>query len=153
MAKFVYKLQNILEIKNKMENQAKSAYAEAGAKLTREQNKLEQMIILKKQLEDQYRELATGTLSPLELMEARRAIDYERELIKGQIVEIKVAEKNLEMARIRLNEAVKDRKTHEKLREKSFENFLMELSTEEKKEIDEVVSYRFSAEKEEIKEK
>lgn len=152
MAKFVYKLQNVLEIKNKMERQAKSVYAEANRKLNMEQEKLEQMIIEKKWLEDHYRKLATGTLAPIELMEARRSIDFQRELIKNQIVEIRVAEKNLELARARLSEAVKERKTHEKLRENAFEEFLAELSAEEKKEIDEVVSYRFGAEKEDIKE-
>lgn len=153
MAKFVYKLQNVLEIKNKMERQAKSVYAEANQKLNREQEKLEHMIIEKKRLEDHYRELATGTLAPIELMEARRAIDFQRDRIKTQLVEIRVAEKNLELARARLSEAVKERKTHEKLRENAFEEFLAELSAEEKKEIDEVVSYRFGAEKEDIKEK
>ena len=152
MAKFIYKLQNILEIKNKMERQAKSVYAEANLKLNQEQEKLEQMIIEKKRLEDHYRELATGTLAPLELMESRRAIDFQRERIKGQLVEIRVAQKNLDLARARLSEAVKERKTHEKLRENAFEEFLAELSAEEKKEIDEVVSYRFGAEKEDIKE-
>ena len=82
------------------------------------------------------------------MIDTRKAIDYQRELIKGQLVEIRVAEKNFEMARIRLNEAIKDRKTHEKLREKAFEEFLMELSQEENKEIDQLVSYRYSADKE-----
>ena len=44
---------------------------------------------------------------------------------------------------------MKDRKTHEKLREKAFENFLIELSAQEKKEIDELVSYRYGAGSEE----
>ena len=152
MAKVVYKLQKVLEIKNKMERQAKSVYAEANLKLNQEQEKLEQMIIEKKRLEDHYRELATGTLAPLELMESRRAIDFQRERIKGQLVEIRVAQKNLDLARARLSESVKERKTHEKLRENAFEEFLAELSAEEKKEIDEVVSYRFGAEKEDLKE-
>ena len=38
---------------------------------------------------------------------------------------------------------MKDRKTHEKLRENAFDEFLMELSAEEKKEIDELVSYKY----------
>lgn len=153
MAKFRYKLQNILDIKNKMENQAKSAYATANARLLREQDRLEQMIVEKRELEDRYRILAVGVINPRDLLEARRAIDFQRELIKGQLVEIKVAEKNLEVARIRLNEAVKDRKIHEKLKEKSFEDFLADLSAEEKKEIDELVSYKFSTDEDkEIKE-
>lgn len=106
------------------------------------------MLAHKKELENVYRELATGILNPQEMLDTRKAIDYQRERIKGQLVEIRVAEKNFEMARIRLDEAVKDRKTHEKLREKAFEEFLVELSQEENKEIDQLVSYRFSADKE-----
>ena len=148
MAKFIYRLQNILDIKAKMENQAKSAYSAARQKLNDEQNKLEEMLKHKKELENAYRELATGILRPQALLDTRKAIDYQRDLVKAQLVEIRVAEKNFEMARIRLNEAVKDRKTHEKLREKAFDEFLMEMAQEENKEIDQLVSYRFSADKE-----
>lgn len=145
MAKFVYKLQNVLDIKDKMETQARSAYAEASHKLRLEQEKLEQLVAGKRQLEDKFRELATGTIDPAELQFAKQAIDFQRELIKGKLVDVRVAEKNLEMARIRLNEAMKDRKTHERLKEKAFEDFLVELAEEEKKEIDELVSYRYGA--------
>lgn len=37
-----------------------------------------------------------------------------------------------------------DRKTYEKLREHAFDDFLRELEEQEKKEIDELVSYRFN---------
>ena len=69
-------------------------------------------------------------------------------------MEVRVAEKNLDVARTKLNEAVKDRKPHEKLREQSFDEFLAELSAQEKKAIDEIVSNRFAADSEkDIKEK
>ena len=143
MAKFVYRLQNVLNIKYKMESQAKTAYAAARQHLNDEQDKLEQMIVYKKVLEDKYRDSAKGMVNVKELAENKRSIDYQREIIKNQLVEVKVAEKNLEMARIRLNDVMKDRKTHEKLKEKAFEEFMVELGEEEKKEIDELVSYRF----------
>lgn len=50
MAKFVYRLQNILNIKNKIENQAKSAYAEAMGRLRKVQSELEVLIARKKAL-------------------------------------------------------------------------------------------------------
>ena len=40
MAKFIFKMQNILEVKEKLEEQAKSAYALALAKVEEEQPKL-----------------------------------------------------------------------------------------------------------------
>ena len=149
MAKFVYRMQNILEIKYKIESQAKSHYSNMQAKLNEEQEKLEAMFAHKKELEDHYRELAMGSLNVRELTEGRNAIEYQRKAIKAQLVEVKVAQKNLDIARARLNEVMKDRKTHEKLRENAFEEFLQELSAEEKKEIDELVSDKYSPQDEE----
>lgn len=149
MAKFMYRMQNILDIKYKMENQARSAYSNARNRLDTERDKLEELFSGKRRLENRYRELAQGSIKVRELLDGRRAIDYQKELIKVQMVEVRVAEKNFEVARTRLNEVMKDRKTHEKLREKAFENFLIELSAQEKKEIDELVSYRYGAGSEE----
>ena len=149
MAKFIYRMQNILDIKYKIESQAKSHYSNMQAKLIEEETKLESMFAHKKELEDEYRKCATGALSVKELMECKHAIEYERQAIKSQLVEVKVAQKNLDMARARLNEVMKDRKTHEKLIENAFEEFLQDLSAEEKKEIDELVSYKYSPQDEE----
>lgn len=143
MAKFVYRMQGILDIKYKIETQAKAHYAMMQMRYNEEQEKLEKMIVHKKFLEDRYRKIANGPLDVRELMDARKAIDFQREAIKKQLIELKVAEKNLDAARSRLNDVMKERKTHEKLREHAFDNFLVELSAEEKKEIDELVSYRY----------
>ncbi len=149
MAKFMYRMQNILDIKYKMEDQARSVYSNARHRLDTERNKLEELFSGKRRLENKYRELAQGSLNVRDLLDGRRAIDYQKELIKIQMVEVRVAEKNFEAARARLNEVMKDRKTHEKLRERAFEDFLMELNAQEKKEIDELVSYRYGAGREE----
>ena len=133
MAKFSYRMQNILDIKYKMEEQARLAYANARMKLTEQQNKLERMFAAKKRLENQYRKMAQGHINVRDLLDGRKAIDFQKELIKGQIVEVRVAEKNFELARARLNEVMKDRKTHEKLREHAFEDFLLELNDQEKR--------------------
>ena len=145
MAKFSYRMQNILDIKYKMESQAKALYASSRARLNEEQARLEKLFAGKKRLEDSYRKKAQGRLNVRELMDARNAINYQKELIKDQLVKVRVAEKNLEAAKSRLSEVMKERKTHEKLREKAFEGFLEELSAQEKKEIDELVSYKYGA--------
>lgn len=120
------------QYQNKIENQAKSAYAEAMGRLRKVQSELE-ILMPEKSLEDDYRRLATGILSPISLKEAKNAMDYNKEEIKDKLLELRVAEKNLDVAKTKLNEAVKDRKIHEKLREHSFEEFLAELSAQEKK--------------------
>ena len=144
MAKFIYRMQNILDIKYKMEAQAKSQYALMQTKFNEEQYKLEKMFASKRALEDEYRRIAKGPMDVRKIAECKRAIEFKREEIKKQLIEVRVAQKNLDAARARLNDVIKDRKTHEKLRENAFDEFLQELSAEEKKEIDELVSYKYS---------
>ena len=43
---------------------------------------------------------------------------------------------------------MKERKTYEKLKEKAFEQFKIEIEAQERKEVDELVSFRFGAAKE-----
>lgn len=52
----------------------------------------------------------------------------------------------MDKTRKKLSDVMVDRKTHEKLREKAFGEFLSELDDSEKKEIDELVSFRFKNE-------
>ena len=68
----------------------------------------------------------------------------EEELMKQQAVRLRTAQRNLDKAREKLNEAVADRKVHEKLKEKAFEEFKAELNNEEKKEIDQLVSFTYN---------
>lgn len=144
MAKFIYKLQNILNIKMSMEAQAKTAYAEASHKLDLEEAKLNELLQKRLEYEDQCRLLSKSRLDIPSIQKCNHAIEITKELIKKQIVSVKVAEKNLDAARNRLNDAMKARKTYEKLKENSFQVFLQELNAEEKKEIDELVSFQYN---------
>ena len=54
----------------------------------------------------------------------------------------------MDRARAKLNQSIQERKTHEKLKEHQFENFLQELNAEEMKEIDELVSYQHNTSEE-----
>ena len=64
---------------------------------------------------------------------------------------IRKQEERVEEARRKMDEAMKERKTYEKLKEKAFEQFLKELDAAERKEIDELVSFRYqNAEESEV---
>ena len=65
--------------------------------------------------------------------------------IKIQMVIVKRQEEQVEIAQQKLDNAVKERKIYEKLKEKAFENFKAELNAEEQKEVDELVSFRFGS--------
>ncbi|SCY00395.1 flagellar export protein FliJ [Lachnospiraceae bacterium XPB1003] len=75
--------------------------------------------------------------------------DYEKkfidEEIKKQKVKVHVANKNLENARLRMQDAIKNRKMHEKLKEKAFEQFMAEEAAKEIREIDGLTSYVYGA--------
>ena len=82
MAEFIYRMQNILDIKNKMETQAKQHYAMCRLRVDEESEKLDLMFKRKSQLEAEYRKLATGTINVRDLLDGRHAIDYQKEMIK-----------------------------------------------------------------------
>lgn len=144
MAKFLYRMQNILDIKMRLETQAKTAYAEANNKVLEEEEKLSRLYRRKKDYEQAYRECAEGNLDFAGMARFSKAVETMQQYIKRQIVSVNVAQKNLELARVRLNDAMQDRKTHEKLKENAFEVFKQELNDQEKKEIDELVSYKYN---------
>lgn len=146
MAKFVYRMQNILDIKNKLEVQARNSYAAARIKLSQEEEKLDRMFEQKKACEENYRQQLSGNINILQINICKNAIELCKNQIKKQLVEVKVASLNLEAAQKRLGEVMKERKIQEKLREKAYEEFLQELNDQEKKEIDELVSFRFEQE-------
>lgn len=146
MAKFVYRMQNILDIKNKLEVQARNSYAAARMKLSQKEEKLDRMFEQKKAYEENYRQQLSGNINILQINICKNAIELCKNQIKKQLVEVKVASLNLEAAQKRLGEVMKERKIQEKLREKAYEEFLQELNDQEKKEIDELVSFRFEQE-------
>lgn len=145
MAKFIFKLQNVLEIKEKFETQEKMRYAAAQAKLFEEERKLQELEDKKSGYEAKMRDNMADSLNVLTLNECNRGIELMKEAIRLQLIEIKRAEKDVEIAQGRLNEAVRDRKTYEKLRENAFEEFMHELNSQESKEIDELVSYSYQS--------
>ena len=141
MAKFLYRMQNILNIKYKLETQAKTAFSVAAAALQREEEKLEALRQRKRSYELKARELASGKLDFLEIRTNRAAIENMKELIKNQLLAVHVAERNLENARTQLQEVMTERKTHEILKDKAFEEFKKEVEKEESKAVDELVSF------------
>lgn len=143
MAKFTYKMQNILNVKLKLESQAKTAYSQANAKLMEEQQKLQEILLRKAGYENRARELVNGSIHIMDIRENKRAVDFMKSMMRQQLLAVQVAEKNVEAARKRLSDVMIERKTHEKLREHAFEQFKQDVAHEESKEIDELVSYTY----------
>lgn len=144
MAKFVYRMQNILDVKYKLETQAQTAYGEANARLVEEELKLERIYDDINRYEDEIRANSSNVVNIEELKWCTNAIRIKKLEAEAQKKAIERARREAELARIKLNEAMVDRKTHEKLREKAFDEFKLEVAEAESKEIDELVSFQFS---------
>lgn len=141
MAKFTYRMQNILDIKYKLESQAKTSFSLAAAKLNQEEEKLEGLHQRRRAYEMQAKELVTDKLNFQDIKINRIAIETTKGAIQNQVVAVHVAERNLEGARRRLQDVMTERKTHEILKEKAFDEFKKELEKEESKAVDELVSF------------
>lgn len=149
MAKFFYRMQNILNIKLKLETQAKNEFAIANAKLREEEEKLALLKSRQNGYEEELKRLYSANLKIREITETQQAVEIMKYQIKMQVLQVRHAQKNVETARVRLQNAMQERKTHEKLKEKEFEQFLLDEAASESKEIDELVSYRHGQKKEE----
>lgn len=149
MAKFVYRMQNILDIKEKLEEQEKIAFSLANARALEEQAKLSELLKRRMGYEKQLTELSNGSINISDIRICKSSIDAMKSMIREQMIVLSRAQKQVEMARRRLNEVTQERKMHEKLKEKAFEDFKQELNAEESKMVDQLVSYTFGNKEEE----
>ena len=143
MAKFRYRMQNVLNIKVSMERQAKQQYAEANMRLREEEQKLNILLRRKFEYEQNARRLLADNLNVRDITQNNEAILRMDDFIKEQRREVQRALNAVEKARLRMTEVMQERKTHERLREKAFDDFLQEEKQHESKEIDELVSYTY----------
>lgn len=143
MARFKYRMQSLLDIKAKLETQAKQEFAAAKMALDIECERLEQLKKRKASYEAEAEALLCGALKMQEIKDNKAAILKMDEYIVIQKHQIRAAEAKLEEARQKLTELMQERKMHEKLKEHAFEAFLQEEKKQEGKEVDELTSYTY----------
>ena len=144
MAKFLYRMQNILDIKYKLEEAAKQEYAEAVRVLAIEEEKLGLLEQRRYGYYLDYNDSIKGRLDFVKIDECGNAMDIMDEMILAQNEVIREKSKEVEKARHKLNTVMQERKMHEKLKENKFEEFKQEINEAEAKETDQVVSYQFN---------
>lgn len=145
MAKFSYRMQNILDIKQKLEDQAKIAYGMAQQNYRAEQKKLQDLLVRRSRAEKDLKQLMDGNMDLQEIRNRKSDLDSFRVLIRRQMMEVHRVEKELEEARQALNEVMQERKMHEKLKEKALDEYHREELVEEGKMIDGLVSFTYNA--------
>ena len=142
-------MQNILNVKERMETQAKNEFALCSAALREEEDKLQTLAERKSAYEAELKQLYSASLDLQKITETQNAVENLKYQMRIQTLNVRSAENRLEEARLKLQEAMLERKTHEKLKEREFEQFMQDEAAKESKEIDELVSFRFGAGSEE----
>jgi flagellar FliJ protein len=143
MAKFHYRMQSILNITQQMEMQARMEYAAAQEKLRRASEYMAKLREERAGYMEEGSKMRRSELNVVKMRENTRIIEQTDERIKAQETVIAEAERGLNDARTRLQEVMTQRKTHEKLRDKAFEEFMQDEKSKEGREVDELVSYKY----------
>lgn len=143
MAKFIFKMESILSVKEKLEEQAKAEYSIEIMKLRQEEEKLDELEKRKDAYQTRLYEAVMDTLNISEIKILEDSVENIKYNIKLQLIVIANQQKNVDRAREKLDNAMKERKTYEKLKEKAFEEFKEQINAEEQKEINELVGFKF----------
>lgn len=145
MARFIFSMQNLLDMKEKLEEQEKNNYSRANLRLLEAEEEWEMLKGRQREAEEELREEMEEVLDMEKIRQCREAVEILKMYVRQQELVVRQREKEVEVARRRLNEAMIERKTFEKLREKAYEAFLEEENIKERKEVDELVSYRYGS--------
>ncbi|MCI7789907.1 MAG: flagellar export protein FliJ [Lachnospiraceae bacterium] len=141
MARFHYKMQGILDIKEKLETRAKQDFAEANRRLAEEKEKLATLQARKEAFLEEGINLRMERIDVRKIKENKLAVMKMDEYISKQMIQINQAARAVERTRAVLQELVQERKAHEKLKENAFAEFMKEEQNQESKEIDQLTTY------------
>lgn len=144
MAKFVFKMQGLLNIKEKLEEQSKVEYGKALSKLEEEKEKLKSLEKTKQDNIENFRQSINTGVKPDYLKNINDFISILDKRIDEQAENINKAELFVEEKRQSLLNSMKDKKALEALKEKAKEEYFKEELKNEQKIIDEIVSYKYN---------
>lgn len=144
MAVYKFKMQGVLDIKEKLETQAKQDFANANLKLLEEEALLDKIIRKKEDYIEEGVKLRDGVIDPVAIDINKRAVEVMEDQEEAQKKEVTIARKNVDAARKKMMDARMETKTYEKLKDEDFNEFMIEQGKAESKEIDELNSFRFA---------
>ena len=144
MARFVYKMQSVLNIKQQTENQTKMEFAMAQAELNKQLDILEEYVTRKENYLREAEELRNDdSLKLQEILDNQYATAQMDVMIKQQASVVKQYEDRVEQVRIKLTRNIQERKMQETLRDRAFSEYLEEQKQEEAKENDQRTSFTY----------
>jgi len=144
MARFVYKMQSVLNIKQQTENQTKMEFAVAQAELNKQLDILDEYVTRKENYLKEAEALRNDdSLKLQDILDNQYATAQMDVMIKQQSAVIKQYEDRVEQVRIKLTRNIQERKMQETLRDRAFSEYLEEQKQEEAKENDQRTSFTY----------
>ena len=144
MARFVYRMQSVLNIKQKTEGQIKMEFAAAQAELNKQMDILENYFNRKDNYLREAEELRNADKLKLQdILDNQYATAQMDVMIKAQSRVVEQYEAAVEKVRVKLTKNIQERKMQEVLRDRAFAEFLEEQKQEEYKENDQRTSFTY----------
>ena len=144
MPRFQFRLQQYLGIKEQIEDQKELEYAKALRAVEEEKQRLAEFIQRKNESVEELRRSVSKSISPYEIRRYNNNIERLKHQIKVQIERVAAAEEFAEQKRQELVQAMKERKALETVKDNAREEFLKEVDLVERKQVDELVSFKYS---------
>lgn len=145
MARFVYRMQSVLNIKQKTEGQIKMEFAAAQAELNKQMDILENYFNRKDNYLREAEELRNADKLELQdILDNQYATAQMDVMIASQAKVVKQHEEIVEKARAKLTKAIQERKMQETLRDRAYAEWIEEEKQEEAKENDQRTSFTYT---------
>lgn len=142
MKGFKFRLQSLLNVKEKMEDSIKKEFGKTIQDLNDEEDKLKSLIEYKEQTIENQRQFTTNKINPMVVKNTNNYLSKLDKDIEKQRTKVKEAEQRVEECRQRLLKATAERKGYDKLKEKEIEKFKIKSLMEEQKLLDEIVTMK-----------
>lgn len=133
---FDFKLQKVLDYRENLEKEIKEDFSLKLSVLNKEKLELDKLLQEKEKVKNKTYKEALKTANDLIIYQ--RYVDYLEKTIENKINSLKEAEKELELVRLNLINATKDKKIIEILKESAFEEYLSEENLIEQKNLDDI---------------
>ncbi len=144
MARFVYRMQSVLNIKQQTENQTKMEFAVAQSELNTQIEILEEYISRKERYLQEAEELRNEeSLKLQDILDNQYATAQMDVMIRQQSMVVQQYEQRVERVRVKLTRNIQERKMQETLRDRAYAEFLEEQKQEEAKENDQRTSFTY----------
>ena len=144
MARFNYRMQSVLNIKQKTEGQVKMEFAAAQSELNKQLDILDEYIRRKENYLLEAEELRNAeSLKLQDILDNQYATAQMDVMIASQAKVVKEYEQRVERVRVRLTRAIQERKMQETLRDRAYAEYLEEEKQEEAKENDQRTSFTY----------